>query len=57
MKIFLTGSSGFLGQNLAKKLEEKYEVHYMTNDLLDHGKVRQELFDADPDIIVRICIK
>jgi len=57
MKIFLTGSSGFLGQNLAKKLEEKYEVHYMTNDLLDHGKVRQELFDADPDIIVHLAAR
>ena len=42
MKIFLTGSSGFVGQNLLKKLSTIHEVHQMKSDLLEHKKVQQE---------------
>ena len=57
MKIFLTGSSGFIGQSLTKKLAGNHEVHHMSSNLLDHSKVRQELFDADPDLIVHLAAR
>ena len=57
MKIFLTGSSGFIGQNLTKKLVTAHEVHHMKSDLLEHKKVQQELLDADPDLIVHLAAR
>ena len=57
MKIFITGSSGFIGQNLTKKLTGTHEVHHMTSDLLEHKKVCEELLDADPDIIIHLAAR
>lgn len=57
MKIFLTGSSGFIGQNLTKKLETQHQLHHMTSDLLEHKKVQEELIHADPDIIVHLAAR
>ena len=57
MKIFLTGSSGFIGQNLVKKLTPTHEVHEMKSDLLEHKKAQQELLNADPDIVVHLAAR
>jgi len=52
MKIFITGASGFIGSHFTKLLEKNHNVFAMTADLLDFSKVRDELFDFDPEIIV-----
>jgi len=57
MKIFLTGSSGFIGQNLTKKLATQHELHHMASDLLEHRKVQEELLHANPDIIVHLAAR
>jgi len=54
MKIFITGSSGFLGQNLTKNLTGSYEIHAMASDLRDHKSVAQELYSFDPDYILHL---
>ena len=54
MKIFLTGSSGFLGQHITKELGDSYEIHHMKSDLKDHDSVNQELINADPDYIMHL---
>jgi len=57
MKIFLTGSSGFLGQHLTAELNDSYEIYHMKSDLKDHNSVNQELFDANPDYIMHLGAK
>ena len=57
MKVFLTGSSGFIGQNLTKQISKAHEIHHMKSDLLEHDKVRDELLEADPDIIVHLAAR
>ena len=52
MKVFITGASGFIGSHFVKVLENNHMVYSMQSDLLEFSKVRQELFDFDPDIIV-----
>ena len=52
MKVFITGASGFIGSHFVKVLENNHMVHSMQSDLLEFSKVRQELFDFDPDVIV-----
>ena len=52
MKVFITGASGFIGSHFVKVLENNHLVHSMQSDLLEFSKVRQELFDFDPDVIV-----
>lgn len=50
----MTGSSGFLGTALTKKIKESFDVYHMTCDLKDHTSVKQELLKADPDYIVHL---
>ena len=57
MKIFLTGSSGFIGQSLTKKLLHNHQVHHMESDLREHEKVKQELLTANPDVIVHLAAR
>ena len=57
MKIFLTGSSGFIGQALTKKLSQYHEIHHMQSDLTEHEKVKNELLEANPDIIVHLAAR
>jgi len=54
MKLFLTGSSGFLGQHITKDLEHSYEIYHMTSDLKDHKAVNEELLQANPDYIMHL---
>jgi nucleoside-diphosphate-sugar epimerase len=57
MKIFLTGSSGFIGSHLRQRLENQYHIHCMTSDLLDFSAVEQELLAAEPDVIVHLAAR
>ena len=57
MKIFLTGSDGFIGQHITEVLEKVHTIHHMQANLLEHDKVRQELQNADPDLIIHLAAR
>jgi nucleoside-diphosphate-sugar epimerase len=54
MKVLLTGSSGFLGQNLKPALEEHYEVVGVNSewDLRSQTKAQYVIDKHEPDVIV-----
>lgn len=56
MKIFVTGSSGFIGSHLTPLLSQ-HEVITLKADLLDFDAVRQEVQTASPDIIVHLAAR
>lgn len=57
MKIFLTGSSGFIGQHLVPRLAQQHEVIELKSDLRQHQEVVDELLAADPDVIVHLAAR
>lgn len=57
MKIFITGSSGFIGSHILPVLEKDYEVHCMQSDLLNFDGVKQELSQCKPDLIVHLAAR
>jgi nucleoside-diphosphate-sugar epimerase len=57
MKIFITGASGFIGSHLVPILEQSHTVHQMTSDLLDFDAVKQEVQQANPDVIVHLAAR
>jgi nucleoside-diphosphate-sugar epimerase len=57
MKIFITGTSGFIGQHLVPLLQAKHEVVELKSDLRDHSDVTRELEQADPDVIVHLAAR
>ena len=57
MKIFITGSSGFIGSHILPSLEEKYTVHEMRADLLDFDGVNSELVSFGPDLIIHLAAR
>ncbi len=57
MKIFLTGSSGFLGSHLVPRLKEQHEVHCMQSDLLDFSSVITEVHRVKPNIVIHLAAR
>ena len=57
MKIFLTGSSGFIGSHLLPILNQAHSIHCMTSNLLDFKSVEQEIQQANPDIVVHLAAR
>lgn len=57
MKIFLTGSSGFIGSHLSPRIKAQHELITLRSDLLDFRAVDQELQAAQPDVIVHLAAK
>ena len=57
MKIFITGSSGFIGQHLVPLLRQNHELVELQSDLRHHADVVRELTDADPDVIVHLAAR
>ena len=57
MKIFLTGSDGFIGQHITKTLELNHTIHHMKSNLLDHHEVREEVKKVDPDLIIHLAAR
>jgi dTDP-glucose 4,6-dehydratase len=58
MKIFLTGSSGFIGSHLIPLLEKNnHEVYSLKSDLLDFDAVVSEVLSETPDIIVHLAAR
>jgi ADP-L-glycero-D-manno-heptose 6-epimerase len=42
-KIIITGTKGFIGSNLKKELEDKYEIIEINEDIFDNKSWRDEL--------------
>lgn len=57
MKIYITGSSGFIGSHLVEKLQNAHTLHSAETDLRDHAAVKQELLDFSPDIVVHLAAR
>lgn len=57
MKILVTGSSGFIGQNLLPALKSKYKTFALESDLLDFVKVQNEVQLINPDVILHLAAK
>jgi nucleoside-diphosphate-sugar epimerase len=57
MKIFITGSSGFIGSHLVPKIAAQHQVATLQSDLLDFKSVDQELQDFQPDIVIHLAAK
>jgi len=57
MKIFLTGADGFIGSHMTKRLSPNHEIIKLTADLRDHEAVKQQVVEADPDIIVHLAAR
>ena len=57
MKILITGSNGFIGQNLLPKLKAIGKVHELTSDLRDHSGVKLEVSTFAPDIVVHLAAR
>ena len=57
MKIFITGSSGFIGSHLAPLLNKSNQIHNMVSDLTDHSAVDRELQGFNPDVIVHLAAR
>jgi len=56
MKIFLTGSNGFIGKYLQNKLLS-HQVEHLNYDLRDHKNVEQQVISTNPDIILHLAAR
>jgi nucleoside-diphosphate-sugar epimerase len=56
-KILITGSSGFIGQHMLPRLQDKFEIHCLTSDLREHAKVKQEILTFEPDLVVHLAAR
>ena len=57
-KVLLTGATGFVGQNVNKKLKQKYDLRAVGSkdcDLRNQHKCEKLIDDVSPDIIVHIA--
>ena len=57
MRILMTGSSGFIGQHLAPRLEKDHEVYHLKSDLLDFDNVKKEVNEFQPEVIVHLAAR
>ena len=57
MRIFITGHQGFIGHHLVERLRDTHDLSFLTCDLREHDKVKNELLDANPEIIVHLAAR
>jgi GDP-4-dehydro-6-deoxy-D-mannose reductase len=58
MKIFVTGSSGFIGSSLIPSLlRQGHDIHCMSSDLLEFTQVENEVIAYQPDVILHLAAR
>tara|TARA_B100000497_G_C7649336_1_gene390574 strand:- start:509 stop:1426 length:918 start_codon:yes stop_codon:yes gene_type:complete len=57
MKIFMTGSSGFIGKYLTERLSGKHEIIHMVSNLEEYERVNEEISMAQPDIVLHLAAR
>lgn len=57
MRIFVTGSSGFIGSNLVPFLSQNHKVGCLTGDLMDFDNVKAQIIAFDPEIVVHLAAR
>ena len=56
-KVLITGSSGFIGQHMLPRLQDKFEIHCLSSDLRDHKAVNKEVQSFGPDLVVHLAAR
>ena len=56
MKILITGSSGFIGQHLSKRLKD-HELYHLQSNLTDHKAITDEVLAVNPDQIIHLAAR
>jgi nucleoside-diphosphate-sugar epimerase len=56
-KVLITGLSGFIGNYLQKRLENKYTIFDLNCDLLDKSAMEKRLIEVDPDFIIHLAAR
>jgi len=57
MKIFMTGHNGFIGMHMVERLKDNHELTFLEHDLRDHEAVRNQLTQADPEVIIHLAAR
>ena len=57
MRLLLTGSSGFIGTALTKRLENQVEIFHLKSDLTDYKSVDTEVENINPHIVVHLAAR
>ena len=57
MKIFMTGSSGFIGKYLTDRLSAKHEIDHMVSNLEEYERVHDEISMSQPDIVLHLAAR
>jgi nucleoside-diphosphate-sugar epimerase len=57
MRIFITGSDGFIGSAMRERLGHKHHLGFLTEDLRDHQAVRDQVIGFNPEIIVHLAAR
>ena len=56
-KLLITGSSGFIGQHMLPRLQDKFEIYCLKSDLRDHDAVKKEVQSFNPDLVVHLAAR
>lgn len=56
-KLLITGSSGFIGQLMLPRLQDKFEIYCLKSDLRDHDAVKKEVQSFNPDLVVHLAAR
>ena len=56
-KLLITGSSGFIGQHMLPRLQDKFEIHCLKSDLKDHPAVNKEVQAFNPDLVIHLAAR
>ena len=57
MRIFITGSDGFIGSHMVKRLSPNHELSFLRADLRDHDEVKRQVKEANPEIVVHLAAR
>lgn len=57
MKILMTGSDGFIGSHMKERLGTNHEIIPLKGDLRNHDAIREEIRNAQPDVIVHLAAR